>query len=373
MIFEEVWAEQSVKHFLQESIAKNRVSHAQLFVGKPGWGTLDMALAYAQALICNEKLSCQNKIQNLSHPDLHFSIPTFNMDKRKAITKNYFPEFKELIHPNHFATLNDWYEKLDAGNKQGFLSKDEIMEVMNTLSLKSYEGGYKVLIIWNADRMRVDYANKFLKLLEEPPEKTLFLLLTESTEHMLDTITSRCLTVNFKPLSKEQLSKYAEEHYALSAEERTKLVKRSEGDIHRLQQLISENENKQIFENEFVEWTRNAFMVRKNVSLLEKIINQGETIASWNTEKQKQYVQYCMNNFRAALMRNYQVHDLGFADIENENFNFDKFSQFVSGANIEAIIEELNQTYFYIERNANKKLAFVNLGIKLTRLIHKKY
>ncbi len=371
MNFQKVLADSSVKKLLQDSISKNRVSHAQLFVGKPGWGTLDMAIAYAEAVLCNEQTNCTQKVQNLNHPDLHFSIPTFSMDKKKAITQNYIQEFKNLIRENHFANSNDWYSQVEAGNKQGFLSKDEIVEVMHTLSLKSYEGGYKVMIIWNADKMKVDYANKFLKLLEEPPEKTLFLLLTEKAENMLDTITSRCLSVNFKPLAESQVAHYAQEVMGANEEQAKELAKKSEGDIRKLQSLMQENEHRSLFEKEFIEWTRNSAMVLKNLNLLQNIIEQGERIATWDTEKQKQYLRFCMETFRSALMKNYQATELQTSPIESEGFRFDAFSTFVSGNNIESIIEELNKTYYYIERNANKKLVFTTLGIKLTRFIQK--
>ncbi len=231
MNFNSVYADSHAIEFLEESIVNHRISHAQLFIGKPGWGTFDMALAYAKALIGGNNVIAQQKVENLIHPDLHFSIPTFKVDKKEALTKNYIQEYKQLLFNNHFASLSDWYDRLEAGNKQGFLSKNEIMEVSQTLSLKSYEGGYKVLIIWNADKMKVDYANKFLKLLEEPPEKTLFILLSEGTEYMLDTITSRCVSVNFKPLQDTDLENFIKSNYEVKDEEIPLLISKSQGDI----------------------------------------------------------------------------------------------------------------------------------------------
>ncbi len=371
MNFERVWTHPSVKQYLQDSIDENRVSHAQLFVGKPGWGTLDMALAYTEKIISDGNPSSAQKVRNLSHSDLHFSIPTFKIDSREAVTKNYLKEFKSVIQDNRFAALSDWYAELDAGNKQGFLSKNEIEEVVSAMSLKSYEGGYKVLIIWNADKMKVDYANKFLKLLEEPPAKTLFLLLTEKPEQMLDTITSRCVKVPFKPLTDEQLMNYATQELDWDLSQNPDTLQSYLGDVRKLRESYQENPNRNIFESEFIEWTRNSFMVLKKLNLLQDIIAQAERIAGWNTEMQKQYLQFCIETFRSALLQNYQMPQLSFTEIEKEGFQFNQFAQYISGKNIEAIIEELNQTHYYVERNANKKLAFTNLGIKLTRLIQK--
>ncbi len=369
MNFDKVWAHPTVKEYLQESIKENRISHAQLFIGKPGWGTLDMALAYAEKILTEGRPESAQKVKNLTHPDLHFSVPTFKLDKKDAISKNYLGAFQSLVSENHFADISQWYELLDAGNKQGFLSKNEIDEVVKSLSLKSYEGGYKVLIIWNADKMKTEYANKFLKLLEEPPERTLFLLLTEKPENMLDTISSRCVSVNFKPLTDEQIRQYANQELGLEWEG---AVDSFLGDIQKVQSLAKVDENRVLFESEFVAWTRNAFRAYKKTYLLKDIIEQAEKIASWQTEMQKQYLSFCMETFRSALMNNYQANELSFSEIEKDDFRYDAFVTFVSGDNIQEILEQLNQTYYYIERNANKKLAFTNLGIKLTRLIQKK-
>lgn len=152
---------------LKDTIEKNRVSHAQLFIGEEGFGVLPLALAYAQEILKQENEQAAQKIQHLNHLDLHFSFPVFT-EKNNSLSHRFFDQFREMVLQSPFASIQDWNEILDAQNKQLFISADEIDDLHQKFSLKSFEGGTKILIMWRADKMNSSAANKFLKFLEEP-------------------------------------------------------------------------------------------------------------------------------------------------------------------------------------------------------------
>lgn len=194
MQFSKILGQTHIKNHLTKSVDEGRIAHAQLFVGPEGSGTLPMAIAYAQYILCNntngENLggneSCNLKFRNFSHPDLHFAFPVTTSDKVKSkpVSKFYLEEWRQLLEEQPYGNLFDWYKLLGVDNKQGLMGVDEASEIVKSLTLKSYEGGYKVMIIWMAEKINTAAANKLLKLIEEPPEKP-FLFLSLKTKSRL--------------------------------------------------------------------------------------------------------------------------------------------------------------------------------------------
>ena len=192
MLFSEVLGQEHIKNHLTTSADHGRIPHAQLFVGPEGSGTLPMALAYAQYLLCkntngennNGNEACNAKFKNLSHPDLHFAFPVATNDKIKShpVSSHFLEEWRQLIDSQPYGNLFDWYRILGVNNKQGQIGVDEAQDILKTLSLKSYEGGYKVMLIWMAEKLNIAAANKLLKLIEEPPNQTIFILIAEDDE-----------------------------------------------------------------------------------------------------------------------------------------------------------------------------------------------
>ena len=206
MNWEEIVGQKKLISTLINAIDKERVSHAQLFVGEEGFGTLPLALAYAKEILKRENEHASAKVEHLNHLDLHFSFPVFT-EKKNSLSQRFYEEFREMILENPYASINEWNEVLDAQNKQLFISADEVDAQNQRFSLKSFDGGTKILIVWRADKMNQAAANKFLKFLEEPPKKTIILLLAEKIDDILPTILSRCQTVEVPRIDDESLQK----------------------------------------------------------------------------------------------------------------------------------------------------------------------
>ena len=211
MQFSEILGQEHIKNHLTRSTDLGRIPHAQLFVGPEGSGTLAMAIAYSQYILCGnqngenegENQACNIKFQKLSHPDLHFAYPTVTTDEVKKNPKSidFIADWRAFVTQNPYGGLFDWYAVLGVQNKQGEIRVDDAQEILKSLSLKAYEGGYKIMIVWMADKLNIAASNKLLKLLEEPPEKTIFILISENEEDIIQTIRSRCQILHFNGLS----------------------------------------------------------------------------------------------------------------------------------------------------------------------------
>jgi DNA polymerase-3 subunit delta' len=202
-LFKKVIGNKKLVDYLVSSVENQRIPHAQLFVGPEGIGMLNIAINYADYIIHQNKGTdnhkATNRVLEISHPDVHYVFPVINTEKiKKAVSDDYLTLFREFIINQPFGTLKDWLDCMAQEKKQSQIGADEIQSVLKKISLKSYEGGYKIMIIWMADKMNISASNKILKLLEEPPEKTVFLLITEKIDAIIPTILSRCQVVEFK-------------------------------------------------------------------------------------------------------------------------------------------------------------------------------
>lgn len=370
MNWENIAGQENLKKLLRESIAENRVSHAQLFVGKEGYGTLPMVLAYAKEILSKENEHAASKVEHLNHLDLHFSFPVFT-DNKNSLSKNKFEEFREMILASPYASYDDWAAFLESENKQLFISADEIDDQNQKFSLKSFEGGTKILIVWRADKMNIAASNKFLKFLEEPPAKTIILLTAESTNDILPTILSRTQVVEIPRILDEDIEVYLKKNFSVTEEKTREIVHEAQGNLNEAVKLLNSGDKSNEFEKLFVQWVRDAFMVKKKPEYLRSIIVWAREIAGWNREKQKNFLNYCSEIFRLALLQNYQSENLVYKKIDANGFNWNGFSKFISGANIESILEEINAADLHLTRNGNPKIVWTDLGIKLSRYIHK--
>jgi DNA polymerase-3 subunit delta' len=381
MLFSEIVGQEHIKSHLTTSADFGRTPHAQLFVGPEGSGTLPMAIAYAQYLLCkntngdndNGIESCNLKFKNVSHPDLHFVFPVATTDKIKKhpISRNFMTEWRQLIDKQPYGNLFDWYRILGIDNKQGQIGVDEASDIVKSLSLKSYEGGYKVMLIWMAEKMNTAAANKLLKLIEEPPNKTVFILITEDEERIINTIKSRCQVLHFAPLSEDAIKKALIQNYQIPEGDATNIAVRSNGNYNKACDLVYSDSEETQFEEWFVFWIRSAFKAKGNKSAIHDLISWSDTISKTGRETQKQFLKFCLEFFRQALMLNYKAERLVFMEPKS-SFKLAKFAPFVHGNNIMDISEELQDAIYHIERNGNSKIILTDLSIKLTRLLHKK-
>ena len=370
MNWENIAGQENLKKLLQDSITENRVSHAQLFIGKEGYGTMPLVLAYAKEILKGENEHAASKVEHLNHLDLHFSFPVFT-DNRNSLSKNKFEEFREMILDFPYASFDDWAAVLESENKQFFISADEIDEQNQKFALKSFEGGTKILIVWRADKMNTAASNKFLKFLEEPPAKTIILLTAESSDDILPTILSRTQLIEVPRINDEDLEVYLKNKFNVSDEKGKEIVHQSQGNLNDAVKFLSSQDKDPEFEKLFVQWVRDAFMVKKKPEYLKNIIIWAKEIASWNREKQKNFLNYASEIFRLALLQNYQSEELVYKKIDANGFNWAGFSKFISGANIISILEEINTADLHLTRNGNPKIVWTDLGIKLSRYIHK--
>ncbi len=375
MDFSNIIGQKHLISHLKTSTDNGRVSHAQLFVGPEGSGTLPAAIAYARYLLCGENNpSCNLKLDNLSHPDLHFAFPVATNDKvkRHAVSDLFLEDWRVFIKEQPYGNLFDWYKLLGVENKQGQIGVDESLDIVKKLALKSYEGGYKVMLIWMAEKMNNAAANKLLKLLEEPPEKTVFLLVTENEDQIINTIKSRCQILHFSSLSEESIINELIKKFDITTSEAVKIAQQADGNYKKAVDILNNDSQNLQFEEWFITWVRAAFRAKGNKAVINDLISWSETIAKTGRETQKQFLTYCLSFFRQALLQNYTTTSLVFLETKTPKFSLEKFAPFVNGNNILEINNELNDAIYHIERNGNSKIILTDLSIKLTRLIHKK-
>lgn len=361
-----------IKKQLQNALDNDKISHTILLHGKCGYGTLPLAHWYAQRLLCKKGDStCLHKVTTLQHADYHFCFPVATTSAvKKPTSEAFLGEWRTFFMEQPFGSLYDWMQFLDVEKKQGKIIVEQAKEIINKLNLRSYEGGYKVMIIWLPETMNNSVANKLLKILEEPPKDTVFILVSEKIERLLPTIISRCQIIKVPRLQPSEVSGLLEKSYHIPTERAEEIAKGSEGDMSiALANVEFETEE---FEELFIEWVRNAFVARKKLSALLKIYDWAMTLSSWSRERQKQFLGFCSHIFRQALLSNYGAGNLVYNKITAEGFKWDAFSPFIHGANIEDILQELNKADFHVDRNGNGKIIFLDLGIKMTRYIHAK-
>lgn len=383
MLFKDILGQDHIKNYLITTANAGRIPHAQLFIGPEGSGTLPMAMAYAQYILCNNSdgenttgnSACNLKFEHISHPDMHFVYPITSTDEVKGdsvVSTNFLDQWRGFVKENPYGSLFDWYKKLEIPKKQGIISVKESAAINKNLSLKAYEGGYKVMIIWMADKMRTDAANKLLKLLEEPPEKTIFILISESIDDLLQTIISRCQVVDFLALPEQVITDALIATHKVEANLAKKIAHQCEGNYNKALHLLHKDDDDSVFEEWFINWVRAAFKAKGNASVIADLISWSTTIAKEGRETQKNFLQFCIQFFRQALLLNYKATDLVYLEPNFENFKLEKFAPFVHGNNIADIFKELEYAMYHIERNGNSNIILTDLSIKLTRLLHKK-
>ncbi|WP_348811964.1 ATP-binding protein [Flavobacterium maritimum] len=382
MQFSEILGQDHIKSHLTKSADLGRIPHAQLFVGPEGSGTLPMAIAYAQYILCGNQNgensgtneACNIKFQKISHPDLHFVYPTVSTEevKQKPKSLDFISDWRQFISQTPYGGLFDWYSHLGVQNKQGEIRVDDAQEILKSLSLKSYEGGYKIMIVWMADKLNTAASNKLLKLLEEPPEKTVFILISEHEEDIIQTIRSRCQILHFNGLSETNIANALVSRNQIESKLAAKIAHQAQGNYNKALHLIHNDSDEFPFDQWFVTWVRAAFKAKGNASAIQDLIVWSEQIAALGRETQKKFLQFCIEMFRQALLLNYETKDLVYMEPKVEKFKLENFAPFVNGNNINEIFKELSDAMYHIERNGNAKIILTDLSIKLTRLIHKK-
>jgi len=374
MNFAQIPGQKEIIGKLLRSVKEERVSHAQLFSGAEGCGSMALALAYASYISCENRTEhdscgvCKScvKYGKLIHPDLHFVFPVIKSKKfPDPVSDNYLAEWREFVQKSPYFTVNNWFDSIEVGNAQGMIFASEASEIIKKLSLKTFESDFKIMILWLPEKMHQATANKLLKMIEEPPEKTLFLLVSEEPDKVIPTILSRCQQVKIPSFKNHEIEKYITQRFNLASDKSADISRVSNGNIIRAIDLC-ENENSSI-ENldRFKSLMRFAWK-RDVISL----INWSEEIASTGREAQKKFVSFSLRLLRENLMLslNQLKNNLVFLTGEEADFS-GKFHPSINQNNIYPLTEELDLVYSHIEANGNPKIIFLDLALKVTRLI----
>ncbi len=373
MNFDTIIGQAFLKNYFQKIIDNNRIPNTQLFIGDEGVGTLPMALAFAHKLLCKNNENCQHKVDKLIHPDLHFVFPTVTTDSiKKPDSDAFLTPWRKFLLQNPYAGLYDWMQFLEVANKQGQIRVIDAEHIIKKVAVKPYEADYKVMIIWMIEKMNTETANKLLKVLEEPPEDTKFILIAEKIDSILPTIISRCQIHHFNPIPIEELKNNLISKFDFTSEKALKIAHQANGSWHKALQLAQNQNSDNDFQHLFIEWVRVAFSAKKDRQAIRKLISWSEKLAGSGRETQKQFLEFALETFRQALWINYQNQKLAFYDFKPNNFDLNKLAPFIHANNIENIYESLTNALYHIERNANPKLIFLDLSINLTKFIHKK-
>ena len=378
MLFSEVIGHEELKKRLIQSVRESRVSHAQLFLGPEGSGKLPLALAYAQYINCTNRSetdscgvcpSCR-KFMSLTHPDLHFVFPTAT---NKGVKQNpesdlFISEWREyLADCQCYADLSDWFNKLDIENKQGVINVRDAVTILRKLSFKAYESEYKIAIIWMADKLNVQCANKLLKLIEEPPAKTLFILIAENQEELLTTIRSRCMLVKVPKITMPEVQDALVQKFACSAQEAYDAAALADGNWLMAQHFVKDKEDEKLYAGIFQKWMRYCFKGAVP-ELIDLVAND---IKPLGREKQKEFLEYGLNIFHNSLLFNNSMSDYVLLPTDEKNFT-QNFAPFINIRNVGQICSLFEESINQIERNGNASIIFTDNSLKITKLLRVK-
>ncbi|MEM9918550.1 MAG: hypothetical protein AAF990_10665 [Bacteroidota bacterium] len=365
MQFQQTIGQQLVKDQLRNMIQSGRLPHAQLFLGPTGCGKLSLALAFAQYLLCenrSEADSCGKcpaciKAAAMIHPDIHFSFPVVGT---KMTSNNFLGNWRTAVGENPYVDINQWMQAIGAENKQGNLNKEECLNIIRKLSLKTFESTHKVLILWMPEYLGKE-GNRLLKLIEEPPENTVFLLVAEDSERILNTILSRCQIVKINQLGDEELINGLIHHKGLNREQALQIAPLADGNFNEALKLLVEksDDNAQLF----LEWMRKCYK-GNGVELVGWV----DKFAKIGRENQKHFLRYALHFMREYLLLKMNVKDqvrLRPDELKTAR-NLIKVIEFEQ---IEALSALFNDCSFYVERNANPKILFLDASIRLHKIL----
>lgn len=369
MFFKDIIGQEKIKERLIKGVQMDRVSHAQLFLGENGTGGLPLALAYAQYVNCEnrgETDSCGvchacRKTMALEHPDLHFTYPVIpKKSGDKPVSTDYIVEWRKALRENVYLDYADWMGKLNAENKQGNITAEECRDIFKKLSLTPVYEGFKIIIIWMPEFLSKE-GNRLLKLIEEPPPKTVFLLVAENEELILTTILSRTQISYIPKIESQTLRTAIMERFEVGGEEADRITFLASGNFRTAMRVYEAGEND--YTNQFVEWMRLCYALN-GPGLLKWV----DEIAGAGRENQKNFLLYGLGLFRECMLNGYNLNQISRV-MESEKDFVGKFSKFINERNIYQMVNALNTNHYHIERNAHPKILFFNLSLQISELL----
>ncbi len=372
MFFKDIIGQEEIKlKFIQE-VKEGRIPHAQLLTGPEGTGKLPLAIAYARYICCSDRTEndacgkCPSciKFNKLVHPDLHFVYPVIKKKSGKdVVSDDYITEWRRFVTTNPYFNLKYWLNEIDAENSQALIYAKESDEIIRKLSLKSSEGGFKIMIIWLPEKMHIVCANKLLKLLEEPPEQTIFILVSETPEMILQTILSRTQRYNIKKLGDNTITYALQQRFGLSEQDANNVAHLANGNFVKAIETIHLSEDNKLFFELFINLMRLSYQ-RK----LKDMKQWSEVISSMGRERQKNFLEYCQRMIRENFVYNLRIGDLIYMNNEEAGFS-SRFAPFINERNVIGIMNELTEAQLHVEQNVNPKMIFFDFSLKMIMLL----
>lgn len=368
MYFRDIIGLHDIKRHLIDSVEQGIVPHARIFHGPEGVGKLPLAIAYARYLncphrssdACGECPSC-HKFDKLAHPDLHFVFPVV----KSKVSDEYLSEWREMLTQNRYFNLSQWLQFIDAQNAQGLIYEKESGEIIRKLNLKVYEALYKIMIVWLPEKMHLACANKLLKMIEEPPPHTVFILVTEDTENVLQTIWSRCQPLHIPAIGKEDMVDALQRDFSLDKEGARETAHIARGNYLKAMELVRSSEENDYFFELFKQMMRSSFS-----GDIKKIKEVAGELASIGRERQKSYLLYSLRMFREYFITNLNEPDMVYLNEDERGFG-ERFSPFINEKNVEELYDEFSLAHRQIEQNGNAKIIFLDLCLKVTLFLRK--
>lgn len=378
MRFDEVIGQEEAKQRLRKLVEEDRVPHAMLFTGPQGSGKMALALAFASYLLCAHRHdgdscgACPQcaMLRKWAHPDLHFSYPVIKPSKSSAdykpVSDDFIREWHDLLAEGPYFTIEQWLDKMRAESQQAIMTVKEADELTHKLSLRSSQGGYKVALVWLPERMHESTANKLLKLIEEPPSQTVFLLVSENPEALLETIRSRTQLFTVFRIDTAAIQQALVGRRGIDEEAAHRIARICEGNwLKAIDALDAESESR-AFLNDFMQMTRMSFM--RNVGGMAQ---WSGVVAKYGREKQKRMLTYFLRMVRESFVFNFHQPELTYMTIEEENF-VKRFAPYVNELNVVELSELMTKAIFDVGRNANARMVFFDVALQSTVLLRRK-
>ena len=375
MGFEEVIGQEEAKHRLQQMVEEDRLPHAIMLCGPQGVGKKALAVAFACHLLLEQdhtamKTAHEAMLKKLEHPDLHFTFPTIKLPSMGSdhmpVSDDFVNEWRELLLKSPYFSMDEWMAAMGAENQQAIITVGESDELVRKLSLKSSQGGRKVSVIWLPERMNIACANKLLKLIEEPPQQTVFIMVSEEPDKLLETIRSRVQRIDIKRVEAETISRALVEYRGISEESANRIGRLANGSwMKALEELRAGSENEQ-FLDLFIMLMRLAY--QRKVKDLRK---WSETMAGFGREKQRRFLEFFLRLIRENFMYNFVQQELCYMSQDEENFARN-FARFVNEANVLPIYDLVTKANRDIGQNANAKIVFFDFALQMIVLLIQK-
>ncbi|MBQ5644806.1 MAG: DNA polymerase III subunit delta [Bacteroidaceae bacterium] len=368
VFFKDIIGQSTVIDRLRRSVDDNKLAHALLISGPQGNGKLPIAIALANYLLCGKSGGdacgvCPTcvKLGKYIHSDLHFVFP---VKKKKGsdsapVSDDYITEWRELLSKNPYFSYDDWLVKLDVENQQPMIYERESAEILHKLSMQSREGGWKVVIIWLPEKMKEACSNKLLKIIEEPPQKTLFLLVSEEPDKIIATILSRTQRIDVPRIAMGDVENALVARYGLSLNDAKVVAQQSGGNWEKAEEQLSVNEEKALYLDLFMQLMRVAYA--RNIRDMKA---WSEQVAALGRERQKRLLDYCQRMIRENFIMNFREEEMIYMSQAERNFSV-RFSPFVNERNIFGIMEELSEAQRHIEQNVNAKMVFFDMSLRM--------